>query len=685
MAMGKYSLEAHGAESIVAVRNLGAGVALLEPSTGRLTSDPAPERRELSRLVARVRSLDGGRRRRTLPHGRPLPGAGGDAEEVGEVTDSFTYLSNPSRWFEPDDGNPVLYQIDATGDAKIGAADSRAAMNDAFAAWSSVPTSGLQLGDGGLISPVQYAGCGGGNRIIFNDPFNEVSDPNHCGGVLAIGGFCVSSATREVNGTSFRRIVVGKIMFNNGWSNCPGWNRCNLSEVATHELGHTIGFGHSTDSAATMAAIAHFDGRCAGLRQDDVDAVTFVYPNAVGSEPTIPPTATPTPTHTPTFTRTPTRTFTPTHTPTRTFTPTLTPTRTFTATRTPTFTWTPTRTPTWTPTPAGTPEPTPTGPAVCGVTGYVRYYESAKPVPAAVVRLRGPDDLATVTGVDGTYSFSDVSGGTWELAPEKGSDSAGAVSALDAAYVLQAIVGRRALSTTQRFACDATGNGELSSLDAARILQYSVGSIPALPVAATCNHDWAFLPAVAVASEGMIPVPPHMDGGYCQPGKIMLDGLDHEAVGQDFDAVLFGDCTGNWAPSLQSESATRLGRSAPKVRVGRLSKGRGDTVVARIYVRSAQPFHSLNVVLAYDPAELGSASVSTRKPARASIVAVNAGVPGRLTLALASADGIGGRSGAVVDVTFQAAAAPKRLKPLTLVDAKVDEEQAAVHDDASRS
>ena len=83
--------------------------------------------------------------------------------------------------------------------------------------------------------------------------------------MLAIGGFCASSETRTVNGTSFRRIRVGKVTFNNGWSSCAGWNRCNLSEVATHEIGHTLGFGHATDFDATMYASAHFDGRCASL------------------------------------------------------------------------------------------------------------------------------------------------------------------------------------------------------------------------------------------------------------------------------------------------------------------------------------------------------------------------------------------------------------------------------------
>jgi hypothetical protein len=94
-----------------------------------------------------------------------------------------------------------------------------------------------------------------------------------------------------VNGVEFRRIAEGDIIFNDGWSACSFWNQTNLSEVATHELGHTIGLSHSTDSTATMYSFAHFDGRGAQLMSDDAAGALFVYPAAGGG-----PTPTPTPT-----------------------------------------------------------------------------------------------------------------------------------------------------------------------------------------------------------------------------------------------------------------------------------------------------------------------------------------------------------------------------------------------------
>src|SRR5207249_2167691 len=122
-------------------------------------------------------------------------------------------------------------------------------------------------------------------------------------------------------------------------------------------------------------------------------------------------------------------------------------------------------------------------------------------------------------------------------------DAGEGVSTLDAVYVLQALAGLRTFSSSQRLACDVTGDGTLSALDAVRILQYKVGLISTLPVADTCASDWVFVPASAGANAQV--VEPAVSSGSCQTGAVEFQPLTGTLTNQDFSAVLFGDCTGN--------------------------------------------------------------------------------------------------------------------------------------------
>ncbi len=77
------------------------------------------------------------------------------------------------------------------------------------------------------------------------------------------------------------------MVVNNGFGDCPFWNARNLAELLTHEVGHTLGLAHSSDNPdepdvslrdATMYYAAHFDGRGATLRSDDIAAICTLYP-----------------------------------------------------------------------------------------------------------------------------------------------------------------------------------------------------------------------------------------------------------------------------------------------------------------------------------------------------------------------------------------------------------------------
>jgi hypothetical protein len=296
MALGKFTIASDPVTGErIAVRPLDEDEVVVL-GAARLQSRPPDDRRPVAGFKGRVRDIV---RSQPVPYlRRPLAAApsatsAGDGEHA--TADAFRLFNNV-RWFEPDSGEPVRYLIDQAGDAKLGFAASESALNAAFAAWTDVPTAALVLESAGT-TPAMPNGCDGRSTIVFDDPFDDVTDPSGCGGILAVGGYCAGGATTVVNGVTFHQIVDGDITFNNGWSGCSLWNATNLAEVATHELGHTIGLAHSTDPTATMYAFAHFDGRGASLMPDDAAGVSFIYPEsgATGATPTPSPTATPTP------------------------------------------------------------------------------------------------------------------------------------------------------------------------------------------------------------------------------------------------------------------------------------------------------------------------------------------------------------------------------------------------------
>ena len=94
-----------------------------------------------------------------------------------------------------------------------------------------------------------------------------------------------------VNGQIFVRSLQGFLAMNPSAS-CYLSDPVKRREVLTHETGHTLGLGHSQYNDATMFAYAHFDGRDASIRQDDMDGILYVYPAAGGGgDPGPPPAA----------------------------------------------------------------------------------------------------------------------------------------------------------------------------------------------------------------------------------------------------------------------------------------------------------------------------------------------------------------------------------------------------------
>ncbi len=212
------------------------------------------------------------------------------------------------RYFEPDIAEPVRFQIDARGDAGLGPEASRRAVEDALAAWSSITGSPVSLLADGATTDLSRS-CPGPNKILFRDPDGLLPPPDpdpevpgRCRGVLALGITRASSFERKgLDRGTFVRSRCGFVVVADGWEGCSNWTECNLAEAIVHELGHVLGLDHSSmrdDEAdpllrdAAMYYRAHFDGRCASVRDDDEAGVRAIYPDppplTITSAPALP-------------------------------------------------------------------------------------------------------------------------------------------------------------------------------------------------------------------------------------------------------------------------------------------------------------------------------------------------------------------------------------------------------------
>ncbi|MBX3024070.1 hypothetical protein KF840_04085 [bacterium] len=190
------------------------------------------------------------------------------------------------------------------------------------------------------------------------------------------------------------------------------------------------------------------------------------------------------------------------------------------------------------------------------VMGTVRAYDGAAGVGGVVMALSGSGQASITTGGDGGYAFADPGSGNWRLTAAKNGGLAAAVTAADVGCALRAAVGARALTPQQLLVTDVTGDGRVTALDAARILQLLAGRRAHLPIAEQCGSDWAFIPAPAAMPNQLVTAPQTVPA--CAPGAIAFSPLVPPVSGQDFLALAFGDCDAEArTPTPAAGTATR--------------------------------------------------------------------------------------------------------------------------------
>lgn len=189
----------------------------------------------------------------------------------------------PVRWFDWETGGGAPARIRPTTPGQVGIGDGGvSAVQDGAQAWRAHGNSLIR--NQVLATAPRQVSCTGGNdwqdgAVWFNDPCNDIPNLNNCAGTLAFGGLTFSTGTRFYDGALWHPAAPNTsfVVVNNG-TQCIGG--VNFKEMMTHELGHTVGFGHHAATPApnpTMSASLKADGRGASLVGRDRSCASFAY------------------------------------------------------------------------------------------------------------------------------------------------------------------------------------------------------------------------------------------------------------------------------------------------------------------------------------------------------------------------------------------------------------------------
>jgi len=178
------------------------------------------------------------------------------------------------------------------------------------------------------------------------------------------------------------------------------------------------------------------------------------------------------------------------------------------------------------------------------VSGNILYFGTAQPIPDVNVNF---DGQLILTNNEGKFNFSELHYGDYVLLPNKQEEAVYCVTPFDAALILQHVVQLTQLSPYQRIAADVTGDGSVSALDAANILQYSVGLIDQFPVMGAANDYWKFVTADFLIDD---------TNWWQSSDSIAYLPLNTDHFNQDFWGIIYGDVSQNWQASHNPVMAT---------------------------------------------------------------------------------------------------------------------------------
>jgi hypothetical protein len=261
-----------------------------------------------------------------------------------------------------------------------------------------------------------------------------------------------------------------------------------------------------------------------------------------------------------------------------------------------------------------------------------------------------------ITGTPGTYSLSGFGGGAYTIKPTKPAGPNAAISSLDAARVSQGVSGAVAfVSQNQRFAADASGNGTVSSQDAAFIGRFAAGLDNFGSTA-----QWKFFVGGAPSP---LPTPP---ATYNDSRSYV--SVSSNLSGEDYVALLIGEVSGNWNPATNPRPAIGNG-PAISVELPQMAAAGGKDLVIPVSVRGIadKGIIAYEFDLRYDPNVIQPQAdpVALAGTASRGLVAIaNPKEPGLLRVVLYGPMPITD-DGLLLDLRFSAVGTPGSVSPLS--------------------
>lgn len=197
------------------------------------------------------------------------------------TSEAFTYLGG--KWHDP--AMPVPYRLNTfQNEPTVPGNDEFTDVRLSFLNWENVANARIAFVEGAEVTtPTPCAFTADGQNVLsFRD----------CG--AACTGNCIAAtlpnfdlgADYALQQNAHFRIWDADIVFGSQWSwitlqaaqqqGCAG--RMIIQSIATHEIGHLIGLGHSNVAGSTMFATTTFcDQNPASLAQDDINGCVDLY------------------------------------------------------------------------------------------------------------------------------------------------------------------------------------------------------------------------------------------------------------------------------------------------------------------------------------------------------------------------------------------------------------------------